>query len=413
MTRTFRCQRANCSLAVFVNGCETGCPSRYPHRIVEGGTIKDNPSRWRTALQMHTITHNAFRSFSFSVVTSLLAYFTFSSPSWAEPPAFLPTAPPLEKSFFEDILTPRKKLPYALLGVNAFANDQRFGSIRSQFREVRSTLNLKDIRVLFAWNDAIQPTPTSTPFFGFYDEIARSFPPDVRVLVIITGTPSWMNDPKNWVGGDPRRTFVERWMRPVVSRYRRNSAITAFQIWNEPNNPSFAENNTLQVTSSPGNYVQLMQMAYAAAKRIAPRKRIVMGATTAIAQNFPDTLAYNKELVSLGIQRHTDIYAIHYYGINAERVILPNGVRPFLRSLGRPIWVTETGKQGTLEQLEYAERVIPFLVSSAPSIQKIFLYQFTEATPADDTYGLRNLTPGRFLSDLYINLRDRVRKQTR
>jgi hypothetical protein len=222
-----------------------------------------------------------------------------------------------------------------------------------------------------------------------------------------------MNDPKNWIGGNPRTTFVERWVKPVVSRYRRNSAITSFQIWNEPNNPSFPENETLQVTSSEENYLELLRLSYTAAKRIAPRKRVVMGATTAIAQNFPETLDYNKKLVSLGIQRFTDIYAIHYYGINAERIIVPNGVRSFLRSLTLPIWVTETGKQGTLEQLEYAERVLPFLVSSAPRIQKFFVYQFTDATPADETYGLRNLTPGRFVSDLYIALRDRVRRAGR
>lgn len=315
--------------------------------------------------------------------------------------------PDTAPSILEDLLIPRKQLPFSILGVNAFANDQRFGSIRSQFREVRGTLGIKDIRVLFAWNDQIQPTPTSAPFWGFYDEIARSFPPDVRVLVVLTGVPSWMQDPKNWKENNPRKTFVDQWITLAITRYRSNTAITTFQIWNEPNNPSFLENNTLEVLSSPDNYVELQTLAYQAAKRIAPRKRIINGATTAIAQNFPDTLNYNKSLITKGLLRVTDAFAIHYYGKNIDKVILPNGVRSFLKSLNYPIWITEIGKQGTTSQLEYAQRLIPFLTASAPRTQKVFIYQFTEATPANSTYGLRNLTPGRFLSDLYIHLRNR------
>ena len=316
--------------------------------------------------------------------------------------------PETQPSILEDLLIPRKQLPFSILGVNAFANDQRFGSIRSQFREVRGTLGIRDIRVLFAWNDQIQPTPNTPPFWGFYDEITRSLPPDVRVLVVLTGIPTWMQDPKNWKDNNPRTTFVEQWVAPVITRYRSTTAITSFQIWNEPNNPSFPENLTLGVLTSPENYVELQSLAYQTGKRIAPRKRVINGATTALAQNFPGTFNYNKEIINRGILRFTDAFAIHYYGKNVDKVVLPNGIRSFLRSLNYPIWITEIGKQGTTSQLEYAQRLIPFLLASAPRIQKVFIYQFTEATPANITYGLRNLTPGRFLSDLYIHLRNRA-----
>ena len=337
---------------------------------------------------------------------TLLVCHPLAAQTLVEAPATHRT-PQTSPSIFEDLLTPRKALPFSLLGVNAFANDQRFGSIRSQFREVRGTLGIKDIRALFYWNDQIQPTPTSTPFWGFYDEIARSFPPDVRVLVVLTGTPSWMKDPANWTDNNPRKTFVERWVNPVISRYRTNTAITTFQIWNEPNNPSFSENSTLDVLTSPDNFLELQALAYQAGKKVAPRKRIINGATTAIAQNFPGTLNYNKSLISGGISNFTDAFAIHYYGKNVDKVLLPNGVKDFLKGISQPIWVTEIGKQGTTSQLDYAQRMIPFLISTAPKIQKVFIYQFTEATPANSTYGLRNLTPGRLLSDLYIHLRDR------
>jgi hypothetical protein len=293
--------------------------------------------------------------------------------------------------------------------VNAFVNDPRFGSIRSQFREVKSTLGIQHVRILFAWNDQVQPTPSSQPFFGFYDDIVRSLPPGVNALVVVTGVPSWMNTPANWIDGNPRKTFVEKWIRPVVTRYKSQSGISAWQIWNEPNNPSFKENVTLDVLTKPENYVELIALASTVSKQIAPLKRVVNGATTAIAQNFPGTLRYNQAMVSAGLLSFVDVFGVHYYGKSAERVVAPGGVGDFLKSIQKPMWLTEIGKQGTTSQLEYAQRYIPFLVKTAPRIQRVYLYQFTEATGADVTYGLKNLTPGRLVSDLYVFLRDRVK----
>ncbi len=322
----------------------------------------------------------------------------------------LPSEEPPVLEGLEDVFTPKKSVPYNLLGLNAFVNDPRFGSIRNQFREVKDTLRLRRVRVLFAWNDQIQPTPNSEPFFGFYDEIVRSLPVGVEALAVLTGVPSWMNDSKNWIKGDPRETFVELWVKRVVSRYKRRGRLAGYQIWNEPNNSDFAENVTLSVLTEPRNYVDLLARSHAVIKGIAPGKQVINAATTAIAQNYPDTLNYNRALIDAGILSFSDVYAVHFYGKNIERVLLPGGVADFLNGLGRDIWITESGKQGVHNQLEYAQRVFPFLKSMIPKIRRIYWYQGTEDTPAASTYGLRNLTPGAFVSDLYVHLRDRQRR---
>jgi hypothetical protein len=309
----------------------------------------------------------------------------------------------------DDLFIPRKEVPFSLLGVNAFVNDPRFGSIRNQFREVKGTLRLRRVRVLLAWNDQIQPTPSSEPFFGFYDDIVRSLPVGVEAVAVLTGVPSWMSDSRNWINGDPRQTFVDLWVKKVISRYRRRGRLAGYQIWNEPNNPDFVENVTLDVLTKPTNYVELLARAHSAIKGVARRKKVINAATTAIAQNFPSTLDYNRAMVEAGILSFTDAYAIHYYGKNIERVLLPGGVADFLNGLGREIWVTESGVQGVNRQLEYAQRIFPFIKSRVPSIRRIYWYQFTDDAPSDSTYGLRNLSPGAFVSDLYVHLRDRRR----
>ena len=306
-----------------------------------------------------------------------------------------------------DILFPRKPIDTSITGINAFANDAQFGSIRSQLQEVKNTLRLKYIRVLFAWDDNVQPTPASRINFSFYDNIAKNIPRGTEALVILTGVPSWMQNSANWIDGDPRKTFVQRWVKKVVNRYQRTGQIKAFQIWNEPNDSSNIHNSWLSLTDSPNNYVEMLSQASSFIKSRKRVKKVVNAATTAINQGYPRALDYNKSMISAGALNLVDRWAVHYYGSQYENVLRSGGVGDFLKGLSKPIWITESGAKGINEQREYVERTWTFLKSSAPGIARFYLYQFTENSASDETYGLRNPTPGFTVSDLYIYLRDR------
>lgn len=302
---------------------------------------------------------------------------------------------------------PRKEIDASRLGVNAFVNDGRFGTPATQFREVRDTLGLRWVRVLFNWDDNVQPTPGSSLNLSFYDDIVAALPDGVAAIVVLTGTPSWMADPANWRGGNPRRTFVESFVEPVVRRYGRAGRIEGFQIWNEPNMASNRSNAVLSLDQSAENYVELLMMASNVVRAEAPGKLVVSAATTAINQNYPETLNYNRRMRDAGLQSVADVYAVHYYGRQFENVLQDGGVADYLNGLDRAIWVTESGAQGVNEQLAYGEQVWPFLQDEIPGIQRIYVYQFTEASDPGTTYGLRNLSPELPVSDLYIFLRDR------
>jgi hypothetical protein len=114
-------------------------------------------------------------------------------------------------------------------------------------------------------------------------------------------------------------------------------------------------------------------------------------------------------MYAAGAEKSADVWAVHFYGTSYENLIRPRGAVSFLRKIQKPIWITESGAKGTLKQREYVERTWPLLRQLLPNIRRFFYYQFTESTGADETYGLRNLTPGRTVSDLYIYLRDRAR----
>lgn len=301
----------------------------------------------------------------------------------------------------------RKPINYSKVGVNAFGNDARFGTTSQQYREVRDTLGVRFVRVLVGWDNGAQSSPDATPNFGLYDEIFASMPAGVEVLAVLTHIPSWMENSANWSEGDPRKTFVDKWIRPFVSRYANSEHLRAIQVWNEPNASDNGENSVLDIQASPSNYVNMLRYAKSVINSLAPGIKVVNAATTSINQNFPSSLEYNEAMRDAGVLSLVDIFAIHYYGKQFERVVVDDGVADFLNGLGKEIWVTESGAQGVNNQLAYVEEAWPFLEEKVSSISRFYYYQFTESTAADTTYGLRNLSAESPVSDLYVKLRDR------
>lgn len=297
-------------------------------------------------------------------------------------------------------LPTKKPLVKSTLGVNAFVNDQQFGSIKSQLKEVRKKLKLKRVRFLFAWTDAVQPTRNSTPNFSFYDDIVAAIPKGVKAMVVLSSLPSWMSDSSNWIDNDPRKTFVELWVRKVAERYANKARVVGWQIWNEPN-ADISDNDTLQVENSPANYADMLQMGFNAVREEAPADLVISAATTAINQNWPETLDYAQDLKDAGLESYCDVVGVHVYGTHYE-VFLLGGVEDYLNSIDKPIWVTESGKQGLNKQLSYATKMWPWLLELVPGIKYIYQYQFTEDTPSSSTFGMRNLSG---YSDLYTYLK--------
>lgn len=334
----------------------------------------------------------------------LLVCLFLSLPARAEPPADLCDECVMAKGLLDPFL-PERDINRAMTGVNAFVNEPKFGTVRSQLTEVRDTLGIRYVRVLFAWTDQVQPSPSSPINFSFYDDIARSLPRGSEALVVLAGVPSWMKDPKNWKGSDPRATFVERWVAPVMKRYRRHGRLKAFQIWNEPNMVANPDNETLGVLE-PERYIELLKAGYQQGKRINRRAKIVSAATTAINQDYPKTLSYARALRDGGLERFCDVVAIHYYGSHLENVVRPKGAGDYIESLKKQIWMTESGAKGYTKQKEYVRRYWSWLEREYPQIKRMYYYQFTDSSPSSESYGLKGLNPEVVVSDLYLYLRD-------
>jgi hypothetical protein len=291
----------------------------------------------------------------------------------------------------------RKPIDRSKVGVNNFFVDREFGSIEGQYDDIRSNLGVPFVRVLLAWTDAVQPSPNAQPDYNFFDNILNRIPPGVEVLVVVSHTPSWMESSANWIDGDPRKTWIERWLTPTVARYGRLGGIVGFEVWNEPDRTLFESDRALELENAD-MYFQLLQMGSVAIHRNAPGKLVVNAATQSIQQDFPNRLRYNRRLRDLGAEGLIDVWNIHYYSSSFESVVTSNGV-------AEPIWVTESGEQGPTEQLAYVETTWPFLLEEIPGIQRFYYYQYGETvTPVDNNFGLRTTDSSFPVSDLYLFL---------
>ncbi len=299
----------------------------------------------------------------------------------------------------------RKTIDRSKVGVNNFFVDPEFGSISAQYQEIGSTLKLHYVRVLFAWTDDVQASPNAAPSYGFFDSIISSIPPGVDVLIVLAHTPSWMANPANWTNGNPRLTWAKNWAKPTIERYAGRPGIVGWQIWNEPDNTGLESDALLELTE-PARYMELLNYGAEQVRLHDPTRLVVMAATRSIQQNGGRNLDYNIQLYHLGAQDIVDVWAVHYYGKQYEQVTMGGGVADFLNSLRVPVWITESGEQGTDKQLAYAETTWPFLMDKIHNIQRIYDYQFGETVPAANSFGLRTTDPVSPVSDLYIYLRD-------
>ena len=299
----------------------------------------------------------------------------------------------------------RKPIDQSRTGVNNFFVDSEFGSIDTQYRDIRNTLGLRFVRVLLAWTNEVQPSPSADPNFGFFDAILDSIPPDTDVLVTVVHSPDWMANSSNWINGNPRATWVERWLRPVVTRYSGRSGISAWEVWNEPDLTVVAADSALGL-EDPNNYFELLSLGAQVVRSLDPGKLVVGAATRSIQQNFPSALDYNRSLRDLGAADLVDVWNVHYYGKQFDRVVQNNGVADFLNGLGKVIWITESGEQGPNNQLDYVERAWPFLKEKIPGIDRFYYYQYGSTAPLEQNFGLRTNDPTFPVSDLYIHLRD-------
>ena len=288
-------------------------------------------------------------------------------------------------------------IPRERLGVqNEFLSNAK-GDAPAQGADIRNTLNLRHVRTSFFFNESYLPSEGSSPNFGRMDAILASIPADVDLLPVLAYAPGWLANRPDW-----KDVFVNRYVIPVLDRYGADGRIAGWEIWNEPD--AFCNGNVAPpgvLDCSPEDYVDLV-------RRVAPEIRLrspapVVGtATTSINQSFPRHFEFNERMVDVGLLNFIDVYTFHWYGSQLEKLTF-GGIADFLNDTGKPVWCTESGDQGSTNQLDHAEDVFPSLADEIDRLDRIYLYTYFDGAGPNETFGL--IASDGTESDLYQYLR--------
>lgn len=220
----------------------------------------------------------------------------------------------------------------------------------------------------------------------------------------VTSAPAGSRTPDQYPPRDPR-VFAER-MAMLAKRY---PSVDAWQVWNEPNLPSFWRPH-----EDPEGYAKLLLVSTQALRQVVPDKPVVMGGMAYYSQMPVKGGLMLESLGKLGVQQLRTVVAYHPYSQEPESdepgardfVLRSQQLNATLRGVQVPgIWATEWGwssYQGPKElqeiigeqgQADYVLRRLALM--SALDYDKVFLFALSDldsrATARDQHYGLLDL----------------------
>lgn len=219
-----------------------------------------------------------------------------------------------------------------------------------------------------------------------------------------TSAPAGSRTPDQYPPRDPR-VFAER-MAMLARRY---PSVDAWQVWNEPNLPSFWRPH-----EDPEGYAQLLLVSTQALRQVVPDKPVVMGGMAYYSQMPVKGGLMLESLGKLGVQQLRTVVAYHPYSQEPESdepgvsdfVLRSQQLNATLRGVQVPaIWATEWGWSsyrgpkelqriiGDQGQADYVLRRLALM--SALDYDKVFLFALSDldsrATARDQYYGLLDL----------------------
>ncbi|MGD0981968.1 MAG: cellulase family glycosylhydrolase, partial [Solirubrobacteraceae bacterium] len=207
------------------------------------------------------------------------------------------------------------------------------------------------VRVFLNW-DQIEPAPGSytTSQIAAYKAFFAALPAGTKVDVDVVGSPPWANGGSANIATPPvnDQSFAG-FMNYLANAF--GTSVTAYEIWNEPDDPSWW-------TGSATQYASLLKAAYSAVKAADPSAIVILGGLTAndspyLQQLYSDSAGGSFD----GVAVHTDDacsltspYAFAYNpgtdAINRWSFLGFSTVHSVMAANGdgaKPIYITEFG----------------------------------------------------------------------
>jgi hypothetical protein len=179
---------------------------------------------------------------------------------------------------------------------------------------------------------------------------------------------------------------LQNWQGNVSAIVASNDAkfVSAWEIWNEPNNPSFYIG---YMDGTPEHYFDMLKVAYTTIKATSNSSVVSAG----LAPN-DDWQTWLNNLQDLGLNNYSDIQGIHlYYDFASTNLEKVNSVKAY----GQPVWITEIGRPSSTENYSPKDQAT-YLTNNfdllAPNVEKVFWYELKDnvglTPPKENFFGL-------------------------
>jgi len=228
--------------------------------------------------------------------------------------------------------------------------------------------NIGTLRVAFYWPHIQPPTqagePGGDPAYKWADTdriVRMAAMNGMEVLPFVYGTPSWTaNDPRIPPSRTARaREAWDKLFRALIGRYGPGGEfwtnpdlapigvepkpITAWQIWNEPNSPTFFK----QGHGAPSQYARTLDIAAEAIRESDADATIVLAGLFASPKGGQEFSRFLGRLLNVnGVGDDFDAMGVHPYAPTLDKLVerfeLARAVM-YGHGLSKPIWVTELG----------------------------------------------------------------------
>lgn len=258
-------------------------------------------------------------------------------------------------------------------------------------------LKVSWVREEFNWN-VIEPQQGLYDWNG-YDLIMEQYAQaDIKVLGVLVYSADWASTaPVSSTEKDKYPPTVTAWRDFVDAVVRRYPAVTAWEVWNEPNHEHF-----LHARDRASAYAAILKTASAAIRAASPHAQVVLGGLSGA------DAAFLQKLYRLGLKDAFDVVAVHpYRTLNGRTIYAPEltvfGLNSLatdlhvLRSMIRaydpesppPIWITEIGWSSDATGVSASDQA-NFLQRSAiiarfyAQVEKIFWYNLRDDVATDE-----------------------------
>lgn len=212
-------------------------------------------------------------------------------------------------------------------------------------------------RAVLTWS-VVEPTPGLRRWHDFDLTVARAAQANASVLPVLLSSPQFAAEKFQYPPATPAgKAAFTQFVHDAVARYGRNGSFwrahpelryrppTAWQVWNEPNFPSYWTNRR----PSARGYVALVRQARSAIKGVDRRAKIVLAGVP--ETKFPGSISMSRYLKQIYRVRRArklfDAVAIHPYASNLRHlkrsVVRARKVMKKGRDGRKPLWVTELG----------------------------------------------------------------------